>query len=341
MTDQELSATGFCVECYKIVRPSIQPRKISADVRGQIIEYDGLVGYCPDCGSEMDSKYSYVYNSEALRTQYRIHNDLIHPEQIQEILTKYKIGKRPLSLLLGWGEVTLTRYLNGYPAAKEYSELLKQIWTDPQFYQSFLERNRGLISNTAYKKSLRAVNQLFDQAVPRIEEVAIRVINQASGITHLKLQLIMFYLQQWSMVFLHQPLLEEDGVVGEQGSIFPSIEHKYHKYGRDVLTPCEVHKFKHLNEAELEFIDAVTEILCSYATTFLVKLAHQDISWQQAWQAKNNHLDGVPNSKAIISKDAMLQWATSLKVQYKIAHPVDLVAYLSTKIVENLTSRAN
>ena len=35
-------------------------------------------------------------------------------------MSKYNIGKRPLSLLLDWGELTITRYLKGMPPKKEY-----------------------------------------------------------------------------------------------------------------------------------------------------------------------------------------------------------------------------
>ena len=37
---------------------------------------------------------------------------------IESIMSKYNIGKRPLSLLLDWGELTITRYLKGMPPKK-------------------------------------------------------------------------------------------------------------------------------------------------------------------------------------------------------------------------------
>lgn len=36
----------------------------------------------------------------------------------------YKIGKAPLSLALGFGEVTITRYLSGQIPLKEYCYLI-------------------------------------------------------------------------------------------------------------------------------------------------------------------------------------------------------------------------
>jgi hypothetical protein len=42
---------------------------------------------------------------------FREQTKLITVPIIENILDKYDIGKRPLSLLMGWGEGTLTRYL--------------------------------------------------------------------------------------------------------------------------------------------------------------------------------------------------------------------------------------
>lgn len=45
-------------------------------------------------------------------------------------MIKYNTGKRPLSLLLGWGAVTITRYLDGDIPTKSYSDKLKLILND-------------------------------------------------------------------------------------------------------------------------------------------------------------------------------------------------------------------
>ena len=38
--------------------------------------------------------------------------NIIKNTEIKLIIEKYNIGKRPLSIILGLGEVTITRYLN-------------------------------------------------------------------------------------------------------------------------------------------------------------------------------------------------------------------------------------
>ena len=54
---------------------------------------------------------------------FREKEGLISVSEMELILDKYDIGKRPLSLLLGWGEGTLTRYLDGDIPTKQYSDI--------------------------------------------------------------------------------------------------------------------------------------------------------------------------------------------------------------------------
>ena len=43
----------------------------------------------------------------------------------------YKIGRAPLSLALGFGEVTIPRYLEGQMPSKEYSDIIKATFSSP------------------------------------------------------------------------------------------------------------------------------------------------------------------------------------------------------------------
>ena len=46
-------------------------------------------------------------------------------DDIERLMKIYKIGKAPLSLALGFGEVTIPRYLEGQVPSKEYSDIMK------------------------------------------------------------------------------------------------------------------------------------------------------------------------------------------------------------------------
>ena len=80
----------------------------------------GKTAYCDLCENEIFISDIRDYNLKMLDKAYREEEGLISQEEIDLILTKYDVGKRPLSLLLGWGEGTVTRYLDGDIPTKQY-----------------------------------------------------------------------------------------------------------------------------------------------------------------------------------------------------------------------------
>ncbi len=86
---------------------------------------------------------------------------MVSKELINNLLEKYNIGKKPFSLLLGWGETTIIRYLDGESEpSKKYFNILNEL-QDPEKYLSLLNTNKNNISKVAYIKSLNAVNTLI------------------------------------------------------------------------------------------------------------------------------------------------------------------------------------
>ncbi len=87
--------------------------------------------------------------------------NLVTKEQIEKILVSYNIGKKPLSLLLGWGETTICRYLDGDIPNEKYSNILFELLNSPQKYLELLEQNRANITEIAYTKSKKATIEIL------------------------------------------------------------------------------------------------------------------------------------------------------------------------------------
>lgn len=86
---------------------------------------------------------------------------MVAKELISNLLEKYNIGKKPFSLLLGWGETTIIRYLDEESEPSEkYFNILNEL-KDPEKYLSLLNSNKNNISKVAFQKSLNAVNELL------------------------------------------------------------------------------------------------------------------------------------------------------------------------------------
>ena len=77
----------------------------------------------------------------------------ISTEEVKCILLDYNIGKKPLAKLLGWGETTIIRYIEGDIPTCEYSQKLLQIKEDPNYYYDILLKNQDKLTTVAFKKS--------------------------------------------------------------------------------------------------------------------------------------------------------------------------------------------
>ena len=90
---------------------------------------------------------------------------IVTPEQISLLPKRYAIGKRPLSRLLGWGELTYTRLLEGRTPNKEHAEELRHLIDEPAAFARLLEQGRasGVITETAYNRSRRALDGIIEE----------------------------------------------------------------------------------------------------------------------------------------------------------------------------------
>ena len=139
---------SFCEECRNDVDYIEAVAPMVGTIKEKAYHYVGKEAHCADCGSQLFIPELSDYNLRALYDVYRKENHIISLEQIREIPEKYTIGKRPLSLLLGWGEQTFSRYADGDMPTKQYSDILVRIYNDPAFYSELLEANKGSLKST-------------------------------------------------------------------------------------------------------------------------------------------------------------------------------------------------
>lgn len=163
--------------------------------------YVGKEANCTSCGSRIYVPKINDYNLKALYEVYRASNGIISLEHVKEIPKKYAIGKRPLSLLLGWDEQTFSRYYDGDIPTKQYSEILVKIYNEPAYYAELLENRKNIFKSSAsYEKSHKAVDILLGKTSDSSDESKIFIaakylINQCGDITPLALQKALYYIQ--------------------------------------------------------------------------------------------------------------------------------------------------
>jgi hypothetical protein len=152
----------FCYECRKDVAFEIKKATVVSTYRGGETEYVEKIGVCSECGGSVYFKELIDENLKSLYDAYRKKYNYISLEQTKEIPKKYAIGKRPLSLLLEWGELTYTRYCEGYMPSKLYADVMQRLYDEPEYYQEILESRKKLITEAAYRKSKKAVAAIIE-----------------------------------------------------------------------------------------------------------------------------------------------------------------------------------
>ena len=133
----------FCEECRSDVDYVVTTVPMTGTIKDKEYSFTGKEARCTNCDSLIYVPELSDTNLQALYDVYRQENGIIPLSQIQEIPKKYNIGKRPLSLLLGWGEQTFSRYYDGDMPTKQYSDILVRIYRKPLFFSKLLEANKG------------------------------------------------------------------------------------------------------------------------------------------------------------------------------------------------------
>ncbi|MCU4844551.1 DUF4065 domain-containing protein [Bacillus cereus] len=328
----------LCEFCRDMVRYSTKGVSKVTVIRGKQYHYVGKEANCEECKSEIFVPNIHDYNLEQLDHAYRQQEQLVTISEIREVLEKYKIGKRPLSLLLGWGEVTLTRYVNGDIPTKQYSDILKRLGRDQSFMLDILERNKDLITQKAYRVSKEAIAKLQENSdIPstqttKIEEVANYLLYKNDDITPLALQKLLYYAQGFCKVFTGTYLFEDDCEVGSHGPVYRVIFNKYKVYQYDNLEVNYV-STNQLTQIEKEILDCVINTLGCYSGKSLEKMILFDLPWEVA------HLELEDNGpgKPIMEKEEIDNCFNTMKQAYNLVTISDIKKY-GIKAFDNINN---
>lgn len=135
--------------------------------------------------------------------------EVISVEELNELLSRYAIGKKPLAALLGWGATTVLRYAEGLCPAGEYGTHLKKLYEEPLFYLEILEENKDRLTPVAYKKSKNAVLAYLTSS--KLWCGVQYIIQRAKGdISPMRVVMTLYYAQAFSLGLTDKALFWEE-----------------------------------------------------------------------------------------------------------------------------------
>lgn len=319
----------FCEECRDFVTYRIEEKERTKAIKNKQIHFKEKTAYCEECGSEIFVSKLRDDNLAAMDQSYRAAEELIAVSEIENLLEKYDIGKRPMSMLLGWGETTLTRFVNGDIPSKAYSDLLRRINASPDEFLKILTLNKGRITEAAYKKSFDAANRELEAFVTcitgaTIESASNYIISKSVEITPLALQKLLYFSQAFYKVFAGRFLFEEDCEAWVHGPVYREIYYKYKDHGYNPIEES-MKQFDcfDLTENEREIIDAVINYFGCFSGKILEAMTHIEPPWKETRLG----LGDGENSSRIIKKDLIEKYYYLVAEKYNMLNIADMKDY--------------
>lgn len=106
--------------------------------------------------------------------------------------------------------------------------------------------------------------------------------DEGDGITHLKLQKLLYYVQGFAVAILGRPLFPERMEAWVHGPVVPDLYHKYKSFGNNIVDSPIGGDPEALSEEERALIDEVYEVYGQYSACKLRSLTHSEKPWQEA-----------------------------------------------------------
>lgn len=316
----ERKRMDFCIECRKETEYMLQKRRIVRMIRDREYTFEITAAICGECGEEMSIPGLIDRNVQEIDEQYRWTEGIVTVKDIERLMKLYKIGKGPLSLALGFGEVTIPRYLEGQIPSKEYSDIIKSALSSPAFMREKLAGNREKLTDAAYKKAMAAAEGL--EVLFCVSEKMLGVIacifEELEEVTPLMLQKLLYFIQGIYSALYGKPLFEEDCRAWVHGPVYPEVYTLFRDFKYNPIDDVRFGLLKGtddvLTEEERDVIDRVVNTFGIYGGKVLERITHNEEPWKSA---RKGYGDQVPSSE-LVSKDSIRKYYERVNEVYGV-----------------------
>lgn len=102
------------------------------------------------------------------------------------------------------------------------------------------------------------------------------------GLTHLKLQKLLYYAQAWHLALEGTPLFDDRIEAWSYGPVVPAVYRKYKDHASQLLEPRDGSAPLANRPAVRAFLDEVWRVYGCYDASYLYRLTHTEAPWQEA-----------------------------------------------------------
>lgn len=310
----------FCTKCRKNTEYIMKKEDIIRVIKEKKYTFSITSAICAECGSEMSLPGLIDKNIQEVDEQYRTAENIVSVKDIEKLMIIYKIGKAPLSIALGFGEITITRYLSGQIPSKEYSDIIRSALTSPTYMKGCLRRNKEKMADTAYNKSVSAANeleQLFSVSENMLGAISC-IFEQLKEVTPLMLQKLLYFIQGIYYALYEKPVFAEECEAWVHGPVFPEVYRLFRSFRYD---PIDDDRFaiidganNGLTDNEKNVIKLVTDTFGLYSGKVLEKITHNESPWKEA---RIGYDDDIPSNE-MIPKERIRNYYEKINEKYGI-----------------------
>lgn len=152
------TVTMYCPFCDKDHELKIVECETECQIKGKNVKYVERSLLCEEFDELFDNAELLDKNLLAARDEYRKSEGLLTSIEIASIREKFNLSQADLSLILGWGEVTITRYETKEIQNENYDKILRQINDDPNKLQDYFMLNRTKFTES---KQVKLAKKIF------------------------------------------------------------------------------------------------------------------------------------------------------------------------------------
>lgn len=320
----------FCTECRKHTKYTLQKRSIIKNIKDTDYRFEITVAVCDECGKEMDIPGLIDKNIQEVDEQYRACTGIVTINEIEKLMNIYNIGKGPLSLALGFGEITITRYLSGQIPSKEYSDIIRSALASPDFMKRKLNENKDKIAQAAYNKAIRAAEQLGNlfSVSNKMLKVISYIFETLEEVTPLMLQKLLYFIQGVSCALNKRPMFRENCQAWVHGPVYPEVYEIFRDFKYNPIDDARFAIFAgakfELTDYECKTIDLVLNTFGEYSGKVLERITHSEAPWRQA---RVGYGDDIPSNE-LISVESIEKYYVEINEMYDFSSENGLKKYI-------------
>lgn len=320
----------FCTECRKDTEYVLKKKNIKKVIRDKEYDFSITIAVCTECGEEINIPGLIDKNIQEIDEQYRTAEGIVTVKDIEKLMEIYNIGKAPLSIALGFGEVTVTRYLSGQVPSKEYSEIIKSALTSPEYMKQLLAKNREKIATSAYNKSMNAANELSDifSVSPKMLMVISYLFEKLKEVTPLMLQKLLYFIQGVHLALYDRPIFEEKCEAWIHGPVYPSVYRLFKDFKYNPIEDARFAvingKYNELSSDEQKVVQLVADTFGMYSAKTLENITHNEAPWVSSRVGRH---EGMPSQQKI-PKEIIGKYYEEVNEKYGINRKEGLHSYI-------------